>query len=96
MRARGLDPELVRLSGTDQAQLVRLRAVTVSADAPTLRLLASFLLHAAERLEQHGNGFGHEHFEDFCDLAQGGPQFVVTGPGPSRSEESAKARKKPG
>lgn len=59
---------------------MRLREVTVAANAVTLRHLANFSLQVATEIDEHGDRFGHAHFEDYDGWAQGMPQFVVSCP----------------
>jgi hypothetical protein len=40
--------------------------VTIASSAAELKLLASFLINVAEKIETHGSNFGHEHFSDFA------------------------------
>ena len=44
---------------------MELSEVTLVGSPATLRDLARFLLLVAEKMEDHGDQFGHEHFEDF-------------------------------
>lgn len=44
---------------------MELGEITLAGTPATLRELARFLLLVAEKMEQHGDRFGHEHFEDF-------------------------------
>lgn len=66
--------------GSEEESPLRLKEATIAADAPTLRLLAQFLLHVADEIEIHGDDFGHSHFCDVICTAPEKPQFVVTGP----------------
>ncbi len=75
------------LEDTEQETPVRLGEVTLCSDPETLRRLSKFLLVMAERMEEHGDEFGHEHFEDFSD-DQGED---LAGPPPKSSPDSSPA-----
>jgi hypothetical protein len=66
--------------GSEEDSPLRLKEVTIAANAKSLRRIARFLEFAAEQLEKHGVGFGHEHLCDFDPGARKAPSLVVTGP----------------
>lgn len=54
-----------------------LSEVALVSNPATLRKLAEFMLWAAGLMEEHGDAFGHEHFEDYFRDQRGGPVLVV-------------------
>ena len=63
----------------DCEEPTRLKEVTLCTDASTLRKISEFLLLVAEEMDQHGDAFGHEHFEDFDRSQPVKPAFIVMG-----------------
>jgi hypothetical protein len=70
-----------RETGVESPSPLPLGEVTLVADAPTLREMATFLLHAADAMDAHGAAFGHEHFEDFVGKRAPEVMLVVAGVG---------------
>ena len=56
-----------------------LEEITIQAGPETLRAVAGFLLHVAEQMELHGEKFGHEHFEDYCQRQADECRLIVSG-----------------
>src|SRR4051794_2128730 len=68
----------------DLERPLRLKEATVTADPPLLQRLAAFFIYAAEQMEEHGPGFGHEHFCDFARVPpakQRQADIIVVGDG---------------
>jgi hypothetical protein len=65
-------------TNSDEAQPMGLDEVTIAAAPATLRRLAVFLNHAADRMGTHGPDYGHEHFQDFDSMAPETPTFIVS------------------
>ena len=71
--------------------LLTLREASFAATADEIRYLAQFFQETAEKMEQWGDGFGHEHFGDYCKengltSVEGGADVIVARPsrGPHR------------
>lgn len=61
----------------DEREQDLLSEVTLIADPATLRKLAEFMVWVASLMEEYGDSFGHEHFEDYDPAQRGGPVFVI-------------------
>lgn len=46
---------------------LELKDVTLCASAETFREMAKFLIWTAQQMDDHGDDFGHEHFEDYTN-----------------------------
>lgn len=68
------------VKGSDADHPSPLSEVTISASTSELRRAAEFLMHAAALLEQHGEGFGHEHLSDFDRGVSANADLIVGGP----------------
>jgi hypothetical protein len=64
--------------GSEVGSPLRLREVTIAADAASIRRIARFLQFAADQLEKFGYRFGHEHLCDFDRSLGNAPSLVVT------------------
>jgi hypothetical protein len=66
------------IKNSDAEAPSELDEATIAADPGTLREIARFLTHVADLMDQHGDRFGHEHFEDFGKRREGECRLVVT------------------
>lgn len=57
-----------------------LAEITLVADADELRKIARFIQIAAEKMEQRGRDYEHEHLSDIYHEFQNSPHFVVYNP----------------
>ena len=46
---------------------LELKEITLMVNPHTLRTIAQFFLKTAELMDEHGQTFGHEHYQDFID-----------------------------
>jgi hypothetical protein len=61
----------------DQVQPTSLAEITLIASPAELRLIAAFLLKAADKMESMGTSYGHEHLSDRQPGFEDSPHFVV-------------------
>jgi hypothetical protein len=50
--------------------LIALRELSISADADTVRLIANFMMDAANEMDRLGKNFDHVHMQDGCSSWQ--------------------------
>lgn len=60
-----------------EADLLTLSETTLVATSQELRSMAAFLLRAADRMDEFGANYSHEHISDVDEAFEGSPQFVV-------------------
>lgn len=58
-----------------------LAEITLVATPDELRKIARFLESAADKMEQRGKGYSHEHLSDLDKTFRDSPHFVVFNPG---------------
>jgi hypothetical protein len=61
-----------------QAQPSDLAEITIAADPSELRLIAAFLLSAADVMQSMGASYSHEHLSDKQPNFDSSPQFIVS------------------
>lgn len=62
---------------SEDSDLISLSEITLQLSLNELNDLALFLEKTAKLMEKHGDNFGHEHFNDFCDR-NGKPDIIIT------------------
>lgn len=62
---------------TEEIRPEELAEITLVASPTELRLIAAFLSAAANKMDQMGAGYGHEHLADRQPSFAGSPHFVV-------------------
>ncbi len=80
MRAFGYEVGDAYERGVDEVDSgpLSLREVSLCCSPDQLRVLAKFLLHAADLSEKHGQDFGHEHLRSWWkDWQQGFADVIV-------------------
>jgi hypothetical protein len=60
-----------------QTQPSDLAEITIAADPNELRLIAAFLLSAADEMQSMGAKYSHEHLSDKQPSFGNSPQFIV-------------------
>ena len=66
----------------DLEKPLTLKEVTICCDPAKLREIARFLLASADELEQLGQGFGHNHIQDWAEAwPVDSPDLIVYRPG---------------
>ena len=61
--------------------LMEMREVSFTGSPDTIRAVARFLASAADRMEQHGSAFWHEHFRDVSpEWQKEWPDIIVVQP----------------
>lgn len=63
-----------------EADLLTLSEATVVATSQELRAMAAFLLRAADRMDELGPHYSHEHLGDVDAAFESSPQFIVCAP----------------